>query len=322
MGSAPRVVVVVNPRSGRGRARRAAVDIEQHLSALGASVEVVSGADREDTDDRLGVALAGPVAAVVACGGDGTVNLVLQHLVGTPVPLCVAPYGTGNDVAAALGSPREPERVAAAVAAGLTDPETGSRTVDVGEIRTSDGAVRRFLAVMSSGFDSCVNARAETLRWPTGRARYVAAVLAELPRFRAVPYTLVIDRGQEKEKSIQRPGMLVAIGNSRSYGGGMRVCPAARLDDGRLHVTFVSELGVPRFLSVFPQVFRGTHVSRPEVLTAVATTVSVQAPDQVAFADGERVGPLPVEVTVLPGALRVLQPPPEPTQHVDGAPGR
>jgi diacylglycerol kinase (ATP) len=309
--SGARVVLVVNPRSGRGRAQRAAPLISQRLRERGLAVEVVSGTSRQDAENRLRVALSTPTAAVVACGGDGTVNLVLQQLVRTPVALAVAPYGTGNDAAAALNAPHDPVAVADAVADGLADPQDHSRVVDVGEITAADGTVRCYLAVVSSGFDSMVNARAEAMRWPTGRARYVAAVLAELPRFRAVPYDVRIDAGLAHEQSFQRRGMLVAVGNSRSYGGGMQVCPAAQPDDGHLHLTFVSELSVPRFLSVFPQVFRGTHVQRPEVSTAVVTTVRLDAPDQIAYADGERVGPLPVEVRVVPGAVRALVPPQE-----------
>ncbi|MEO8775006.1 MAG: diacylglycerol kinase family protein [Candidatus Nanopelagicales bacterium] len=309
--SGARVVLVVNPWSGRGRAQRAAPLISQRLHERGLNVEVVSGTSRQDADDRLQAALSTPTAAVVACGGDGTVNLVLQQLVRTSVALAVAPYGTGNDAAAALHSPHDPVAVADAVADGLAEPQAHSWAVDVGEIRTADGTVRYYLAVMSSGFDSSVNARAEAMRWPTGRARYVAAVLADLRRFRPVPYSVVIDAGREQEQSFRRRGMLVAVGNTRSYGGGMQVCPAALPDDGHLHLTFVSELSVPRFLSVFPQVFRGTHVRRPEVSTAVATTVRLDAPDQTAYADGERIGPLPVEVRVVPGAVRVLVPPHE-----------
>ena len=309
--SGTRVVLVVNPRSGRGRAQRGAPLISQRLRERGLNVEVVAATSRQDAEDRLRAALSTPTAAVVACGGDGTVNLVLQQLVRTQVALAVAPYGTGNDAATALRSAHDPVAVADAVADGLADPQGHSWVVDVGEITTADGTVRCYLAVMSSGFDSVVNARAEAMRWPTGRARYVAAVLAELRRFRAVPYGVLIDAGREHEQSFQRRGMLVAVGNSRSYGGGMQVCPAARPDDGHLHLTFVSELSVPRFLSVFPQVFRGTHVHRREVSTAVARTVRLDAPDQTAYADGERVGPLPVEVRVVPGAVRVLVPPDE-----------
>lgn len=304
--SGARVVLVVNPRSGRGQAARVAPRIEQRLQERGLDIEVVSGTDACDAAGRLRAALAAPAAAVVACGGDGTVNLVVQQLVRTTVALAVAPCGTGNDVATALHGPQDPVQLADAVADGLADPVRGQRVVDVGEIRAADGTTQYYVGVMSSGFDSAVNARAEAMKWFKGRARYVAAVLAELPRFQAVPYSVVIDAGLDCEQSFRRRGMLVAVGNASSYGGGMKVCPAARPDDGHLDVTFVSELSVLRFLRVFPEVFTGRHVRRPEVLTAVATTVSLDAPGQTAYGDGERIGPLPVEVRVLPAALHIL----------------
>lgn len=302
-----RVILMVNPRSGRGRGQRAGHLIQQRLRIRGIHVEVLCTGDVQDATERLRVALAGaPAAAVIACGGDGTVNLVLQQLVHTPVALAIAACGTRNDLAAALGSVRDPVAVADLIVDALAGPPTDPRTVDVAQVRAGDGTQRYYLAVLSSGFDSSVNARAESMTWVKGRARYVAAVLAELRRFRAVPYSVTIDAGREGESSFQRNGMLVAVGNTSSYGGGMRVCPAARPDDGQLHVTFVSDLSVARFVRVFPQVFRGSHVRHPEVLTAAGSTVSLSAPGQIAYADGERVGPLPVQVRVLPRALRVL----------------
>ncbi|MFN8149345.1 MAG: sphingosine kinase, partial [Candidatus Nanopelagicales bacterium] len=102
----------------------------------------------------------------------------------------------------------------------------------------------------------------------------------------------------------------VAVGNGTQYGGGMQVCPGALVDDGLLSVTFLDELSTPTFLRVFPTVYKGTHVARPEVHEHAATSVRLDAPGQVAYADGERIGPLPVEVSVVPGAVRLLVPPP------------
>ncbi|HET8971361.1 MAG TPA: diacylglycerol kinase family protein, partial [Candidatus Nanopelagicales bacterium] len=257
-------------------------------------------------DRSLSEQLVRAPAVLLACGGDGTVHQALQHVVGTGIPLAIAPFGTGNDSANCLGLPADPVAVAETVAAARADPRRYVRIVDTGQVVTADGQERAFLAVLSSGFDSVVNVRANAMTWPRGRARYLRAILAELTVFTPVRYEVTLDRGLPGERSFARRGMLVAVGNGPSYGGGMRVCPAARLDDGLLDVTFLAELPIRTFLRVFPTVYRGTHVRRSEVLTATARTVELAAAGQVAFADGEPVGPLPVTVRARPRSLRVV----------------
>jgi diacylglycerol kinase (ATP) len=100
----------------------------------------------------------------------------------------------------------------------------------------------------------------------------------------------------------------VAVANGPSYGGGMRVCPDALLDDGLLDVLVLSEISIPAFLHVFPRVFAGTHVRHPAVEVLRGRRVRLVAKGVVAYADGERVGPLPLTCAVVPGALRVLVP--------------
>lgn len=309
-----RVVLLVNPRSGGSRTRRSRAVTSARVAAgalrdRGYDVEVVAGSSRADAEALLTAALARPTAAALACGGDGTVHQLLQHLVGTEVPLGIVAAGTGNDAATSLGLSRDPAATAHLVADLLTVPSS-IRAVDTGEVVAADGTRRAFLAVLSSGFDSLVNERANRMTWPTGRARYVRAILAELRVFRAVPYELVLDEGLPTERRSSVRGMLVAVGNGPSYGGGMRVCPDASMTDGLLSTTLLAEVSTRTFVRVFPSVFRGTHVRRSEVRTATAHTVRLAAAGQVAYADGERVGPLPVTVTARPRSLRVLAPRP------------
>jgi diacylglycerol kinase (ATP) len=275
------------------------------LQDRGIEVVQVVGHDAEDARERLAAALAAaPTDGVVACGGDGTVHLCLQAVAGTEVGLGIVPAGTGNDSAKHLGLPTDPGAAADVIADAVLGGRT--RQVDAGLAVSADGVQRWFLAVMSSGFDSLVNERANAMTWPTGQARYLRAILAELRVFKPVPYTMVLDEGTDGEVRVERRGMLVAVGNGTSYGGGMRVCPGALIDDGLLAVTFLGELSTPTFLRVFPTVYKGTHVERPEVTEHVARSVTLDAPGQVAYADGERIGPLPVAVRVEPGAVRLL----------------
>ena len=131
--------------------------------------------------------------------------------------------------------------------------------------------------------------------------RYNLAILRELPVFRAIPYTLVLDG-----ERIDTEAMLVAVGNGPAYGGGMRVTPDASFDDGLLDVLILRKISTFEFLRVFPRVFKGTHVSQPAVQIRRARTVSLEAEGIVSYADGERFAPLPMSMEVVPGALTVL----------------
>ncbi len=289
-----RLAVVVNPTSGGGRGARLLVDVLGRLGAAGTSVDVVRGRDAAEASALLAAAvdaIAGPPDGVVAVGGDGLVNLAVQAVAGTGVPLGIVPAGTGNDVARALGiDHRRPLAALDAVLTGHT------RAVDLG--RTGG---RWFAGVLGSGFDSMVNERANRMSWPRGRRRYDLAILAELRTFRPLPFVLTLD-GEEWHTD----AMLVAVGNGSSYGGGMRVCPGATMDDGLLDVTVVGPLSTPEFLRVFPRVFRGSHVEHRAVTVRRARTVALSSPGVTAYADGERVGELPVACEAVPAALRTF----------------
>jgi diacylglycerol kinase (ATP) len=155
--------------------------------------------------------------------------------------------------------------------------------------------------VLGSGFDSMVNERANRMSWPSGRSRYNLAIVAELRTFRPVPYTLELD-GEAWETE----AMLVAVGNGPSYGGGMRVCPGARLDDGLLDITVLGPISKPEFLRVFPTVYKGTHVRHRAVTVRQAREVVLTSPGVTAYADGERVSELPVRCHAVPDAVHVF----------------
>lgn len=286
-----RVVLLVNPTSGRGRGAHLLQPVLGGLRGAGAQVDVLVGRDAADALDRLRAAVAAGVDAVVALGGDGLVNLAVQVTAGTDLPLGLVPAGTGNDIARALGiDVTRPLAALDRVARG------GVRTIDLGR---ADG--RWFVGVLGSGFDSAVNERANRMTWPRGRARYNLAILAELRTFRPVSYVLDLDGQQWHTEA-----MLVAVGNAASYGGGMRVCPDARLDDGLLDVTVLGPVSRPEFLRVFPTVYRGTHVHHPAVSVRRARRVGLRAAGATAYADGERVAALPVCCEAVPAALRVF----------------
>jgi diacylglycerol kinase (ATP) len=288
-----RIALLVNPVSGKGRGARLLAPVGERLRSAGVDVDVIVGRDADEAFDLVRTVVASDpgVDGVVAVGGDGLVNLAVQVVAGTGVPLGIIPAGSGNDIARALGIPRgDPVAAADLVLAGTT------RAVDLGR---ADG--RWFAGVLGSGFDSMVNERANRMSWPTGRSRYNLAILAELRVFRPVPFVLELD-GERWETE----AMLVAVGNGSSYGGGMRVCPDARLDDGLLDVTVLGPISKPEFLRVFPSVYKGTHVHHRAVTVRRARTVVLSSPGVTAYADGERVAALPVRCDAVPAALQVF----------------
>ena len=195
--------------------------------------------------------LAHGTDALVVAGGDGVISLALQALARSDIPLGIVPAGTGNDHAREYGLPTEdPEAAADVVCDGWAE------TVDLGRIRTSDGAEKWFGTVMAAGFDSLVSDRANRMRWPHGRMRYNLAMLAELSQLRPLPFRLVLD----DEKEIVADLTLAAFGNTKSYGGGMLICPNADHADGQLDITIVRSGSRTRLVRLFPTVFKGTHV--------------------------------------------------------------
>jgi diacylglycerol kinase (ATP) len=157
--------------------------------------------------------------------------------------------------------------------------------------------------VLSAGFDSRVNDRANRMTWPRGRMRYNFAIVAELGVFKPVPFVLEIDG-----ERLETEAMLVAVGNAKSYGAGMLICPDAEVDDGLVDVTVLGPVSKPAFLRAFPKVFKGTHRDHPAVTMRRARKVSINAADVTVYADGEYVGELPVTCEVVPGAVRVIAP--------------
>lgn len=311
--SAAHVTLVVNPAAGRGRARRIAERARMDLQARGLPVRLLRTGLQDGAP--IPVQLGDPGRAVVVCGGDGTVATALPSVValaeaGRPVPLGILPAGTGNDFAGDLGVPRDPTAALTAIVADLAGGVR--RPVDVGWLRPGpDGAPGcPFATVVACGFDSRVNERRNRSRWPLGPLAYPVAVLGELASFRPATYRLTVDGVTTDCEAV-----LVAVGNTATYGGGLRICPDARPDDGLLDVTIVRAVSRATLLRVFPRVYSGGHRRHPAVQLLRGRDVTVQElPDAgrrsarvvPVHADGEPVVPLPVTCSVRPGVLPML----------------
>lgn len=290
------ITLFVNPTAGRGRGARAAQPAASALRDAGFSVRTVLGEDADDALRRAREAVAGGTGALIAVGGDGMMSLALQAVAGTGTPLGVVAVGTGNDFARALGMPIRDPAAAGRLAAEALKAGT-VREIDLGR-----AGERWFGSVLASGFDSRVNDRGNRMRWVGGRFKYDLAILAELAAFRPIPYRIRLDGGPVREIE----ATLIAVGNGSTYGGGMRICAEAVMDDGFFDVTVVGDCSRTTLLKVFPKVYKGTHLGHPKVTVHRVASIELAAAGVTAYADGEPLGALPLTATCVPGAVRVL----------------
>lgn len=293
------LVVAINPTSGKGKAKKLGKEVVDKFRTLGFDVDVIARNTESELRAGLHARLDEPHRALIAVGGDGMIHTCVQVLMNHPeTSLGIIPAGTGNDIARAVGM--DEVRPLSAVQAIVRGLEIGPRFIDLGEARHGD-TITRFGAVYSAGFDALVNERANQLRFPRGTSRYTVAMLLELSTLRPRAYRLTVDGEQYDQEAL-----LVAVANAESFGGGMRIVPDTPVDDGLLQVFTVSPLSRGSFVRLYPKVFSGSHVTHPAVDIRPARRVRIDVDDIVGYADGERVGSLPVEITVLPGILPVL----------------
>jgi diacylglycerol kinase (ATP) len=294
VGAGPSVGLVVNPSSGRGKGRALGATAADRLRSLGCDVEVFESRSAAHLSE-LGADASARHSVVAALGGDGTVALVAQGVIGTSAALAIVPGGTGNDLAANLGYPRKDALAACGIiAAGRR------RRIDVGRIEGN----RAFLCVAGGGFDSEVNREANAIKRLRGPAVYLVAVLRTLRRFSPATFTVTLDDASKEFR-----GFFVAVGNAASYGGGMRITPDASLDDGVFDVCLVGEMSKPALFGQLPRLFSGGHVRHRAVEIARAKRVTIAADRAFSlYADGEEIGPLPATLTVDPSALEVVAP--------------
>jgi diacylglycerol kinase (ATP) len=293
-----RALLVHNPAAGGGRSGRLLPDVLARLRAVGIDPEPYRTSSLQDATAAARKA-AGSMDAVLAMGGDGTVGACAAGLATAPAAtaaLGVIPAGGGNDAARNLGLPH-----ADPIAAATLLPTYVRRRIDL--VRTGELFV---LNAAGAGFDAEVSRISNRrLSWAPSLLRYAGGVLAELAVGRAARFRLRLD-----DQVIETSAWLVAVANSQSYGGGMRIAPAAMLDDGLLDVVIVSgELSKAGFLRTFPKVFSGRHVEHPAVSCHRAREVTLEADADRPVAvhvDGEPAGIAPASFEVVASAIAVL----------------
>lgn len=253
--------------------------------------------------------------AVLVLGGDGTVHRYLRSFVDEQVPVLVAPRGSGNDFARSLGIAGMDE----AYRAWSTFVARGVNVfpVDLGVISSlrsaGDAKPTYFCCVGGVGLDAEANKRANAMpRTLKGLGGYALAALTAAASYKPRHLQVLVAsnaRPHEWTSRVAQPAMLVAFANASQYGGGFRIAPQAKVDDGLLDVCFVHKTSLPRLLALMPQVFSGQHTNAKEVdyFQCERLRIVTETPMDV-YADGEYICPTPITVTLAPRALKVLRP--------------
>jgi YegS/Rv2252/BmrU family lipid kinase len=287
-----RFALLVNPASAGGRALRALPEVHAALDRLGAPHRTVTTRSIVHAGEEAARA-AEHGETVAALGGDGLLRPLAGALRNRESALALIPCGRGNDLARVLKIPRnlnEATRIAV---------EGDERLLDVANV---DGTP--YMGIASLGFDSDANRIANEARLVRGDAVYLYAALRALAAWKPAAFSVTVD-GRPREVR----GYSVAVGNSRSYGGGMLLLPHAELDDGRLDVFIAKESSKLTFLRGIPKVFRGTHLDSPHVETLRGEVVEVSSDRPfVVFADGDPIGATPTTMRVERRCLKVIVP--------------
>jgi len=271
----------------------------------------------ESIDWRIGMPAATDLADVILLfGGDGTVHRHLSQLVKLGLPVLVVPAGSGNDFAGALGLRRVRDCLAAW--RRFCGRQDNLRAIDLGMITPLNVAgespaphesPRYFCSVAGVGLDSEVARRANQLpRWLRGHGGYALTLAPLIFRFAPLPVKIMTtDEAGGRITRSDEPTILAAFANTSTYGGGMKIAPHARMDDGQLDVCAIGGIDPFKLACMFPTVYFGRHLRIREVKYFQASRLHVETETPLdVYADGEYVCRTPVEVSVAHAAIRVL----------------
>ena len=284
------LILAINPKSGKGHARKRAIVAKDYFAGLGFPVEILEGHSLDDFREKFVLKIEHEsISGVVAFGGDGFIHEIIQHIVHREIPLGVIPCGTGNDFARSLGV----NQLSMTQQMNLI-AQSKIRSIDLGRVDE-----RWFAAILSSGFDAVVNDRANQMKWPRGRMRYNIAMIEKIVQLRAHSYRIRLDRDH-----IDVEATLVTVANGPSYGGGMKVCPDAKLNDGLFDVMVLGKVSRTELLKVFPKVYSGRHVGHPAVTFYRCREIEIIGSGS-SFADGEPISSLPLSAECVSNALKV-----------------
>jgi diacylglycerol kinase (ATP) len=279
--------LIYNPAAGRGRARRHIGEAERYFIDRGARVEIEESTSPDHFSRIAAESSRAGFDRVVVCGGDGTLNMAVRDFDLDSGTLALLPFGSGDDFAQVLGIPRK--------VAGACDVVLNGTPREVDVAFAND---RRYMGVAGLGFDSEVAEYAGHVKYLRGSLIYLYSIMRVLPRF--TPHRVQIN-GRAEEI------MFAAVGNSRQYGGGIRITPEAKIDDGALDLCVVHKTTRATLLKTLPKAYTGAHVRSPFVATERGAEFFIEGErEMVVYADGERVTTTPVRFGVVEKRLKVV----------------
>ncbi len=309
-------IVIANPKSAAGATREKwsaiASDLRAHFGAF--TVAFTKGPGDGIELARRGADAGRPL--IIACGGDGTINEIANGILlsGKDVELGVLPSGTGGDFRRTLGMPLDPREAARALKTGRTE------RIDVGKVSYTDHdgapAEKYFLNVTSFGLAASIIERVKgstSLSWlpldsVRGRASFALSTLQEVVALGATTVRVRID--DKEERTLQTVNFCIA--NARFFGGGMKIAPEAKLNDGFLDVINIGDINTAKIILNAYTLYRGTHLDLPEVKDTLAKRIEARPLNEGQEVhieiDGELAGRLPAVYEIVPAALRVRVP--------------
>jgi diacylglycerol kinase (ATP) len=298
------VTVFFNPTAGGGRAGFHLAQIQELFESFQVRAQFVRTNNAAELALSAQDAISQRCRVLVAMGGDGTFQTLVNAAFGADVLLSVLPVGGGNDFASALGLPGDPLKAAEAVLRGTP------RFVDLARVRTAEGRTRLYAGGGGVGLDArAIQFSNGRYRRLPGRLRYVASALRALVGFE--PLDVCIDFPGTDLTPHEARALLAAVLNSPTYGAGVRLAPKATLNDGSLDVVVIEDIGAFEILQLLPRLMGSGQVRTPRVKRWQVTKVRLATRNPSAFhGDGEILGLTPVEIEVVPRAVQVLAPAP------------
>jgi YegS/Rv2252/BmrU family lipid kinase len=296
-------LLALNPVSGRGRGLKSRALIESRLTSLGQRFHTVVSNRPGGTIELVASAVRTGCRRVLVVGGDGSLSEAVNGLFSqdaippAAVSLALLPVGTGNDWARSHGLPKRLDAAIQLAANGKARPH------DAGLIDFAETGERRwFINVAGTGFDAAVVEKMPSRRF--GKLAYLIGLLRGLSAYKSLPLRLDVNGQSELAQSLVA---FACIGST--CGGGMKVAPAAKDDDGLIDVVLIRYLKPLQIIRDIRCLFDGSIVSHPKVSIWKTAQVALSSPERIAVeADGEPVGQLPALVRILPGALSVVRP--------------
>tara|TARA_B100000579_G_scaffold74239_1_gene57051 strand:+ start:3463 stop:4347 length:885 start_codon:yes stop_codon:yes gene_type:complete len=280
--------LLINQLARRGKGAKAASLIFRYLEESDVDYALVPGETLEEVKHNLQQLVDQGAERIIVAGGDGIIHHAIQSIATTETVLGIIPIGTGNDFCRALAIPKGIEK---AVTASLEEP------ISIDLLKVND---RWVASVMTFGFSSDVNVRAEGMRWPTGPSRYTVSTLASLRSLSSQFVNFSID-----DIPFEREISLWNIANTSDFGGGMKISPMANPFDGIANLTLVSKVGPFELLRFFRRVFSGSHMSHPKVEGLDGKRIVIETAGLGLWADGEFIGESPAVIDLVPEAIRL-----------------